>query len=160
MGKRMGFGTLNSHSTPARAISASDVSALVQRVTLARVPPSGAITTSRARQGKRYIPATVATVLHFDNGTAGISRRLCASRLANGRTGSCLRNWLAVDSQRRLGRDVFESLQSPRVYGATTAGLLLGFLGLLIAGHTLAAVVVLATTLARYGYYLYQRYMV
>jgi hypothetical protein len=43
-------------------------------------------------------------------------------------------------------------------YGATTAGLLLGFVGLLIAGHIWAAVVVLWLTLARYGYYLYLRY--
>ena len=42
-------------------------------------------------------------------------------------------------------------------YRATTAGLLLGFVGLLIAGHAWAAVVVLALTLARYGYYLYRR---
>jgi hypothetical protein len=40
-------------------------------------------------------------------------------------------------------------------YRATTAGLLLAVLGLLIAGHTWAAVVVLMLTLARYGYYLY-----
>jgi hypothetical protein len=40
---------------------------------------------------------------------------------------------------------------------AGTAGLLLGFVGLLIAGHAWAAVVVLALTLARYGYYLYRR---
>jgi hypothetical protein len=45
-------------------------------------------------------------------------------------------------------------------YRATTAGLLLGFFGLLIAGHTWAAVVVLALTLARYSYYLYVRYKV
>jgi hypothetical protein len=43
-------------------------------------------------------------------------------------------------------------------YRATTAGLLLGFVGLLIAGHIWAAVVVLWLTLARYGYYLYRRY--
>jgi hypothetical protein len=43
-------------------------------------------------------------------------------------------------------------------YRATTAGLLLGFVGLLIAGHIWAAVVVLWLTLARYGYYLYLRY--
>jgi hypothetical protein len=40
-------------------------------------------------------------------------------------------------------------------YRATTAGLLLALLGLLIAGHIWAAVVVLILTLARYGYYLY-----
>jgi ABC-type Mn2+/Zn2+ transport system permease subunit len=40
------------------------------------------------------------------------------------------------------------------VYRATTAGLLLALLGLLIAGHIWAAVVVLMLTLARYGYYL------
>jgi hypothetical protein len=43
-------------------------------------------------------------------------------------------------------------------YRATTAGLLLGLVGLLIAGHIWAAVVVLWLTLARYGYYLYRRY--
>ena len=42
-------------------------------------------------------------------------------------------------------------------YRATTAGLLLADLGLLIAGHIWAAVVVLVLTLARYGYYLYVR---
>ena len=42
-------------------------------------------------------------------------------------------------------------------YRTTTAGLLLGFVGLLIAGHTWAAVVVSVLTLARYGYYLYLR---
>ena len=45
-------------------------------------------------------------------------------------------------------------------YRTTTVGLLLGFVGLLIAGHTWAAVVVLILTLARYGYYLYLRYNV
>ena len=40
-------------------------------------------------------------------------------------------------------------------YRATTAGLLLALIGLLIAGHIWAAVVVLMLTLARYGYYLY-----
>jgi hypothetical protein len=43
-------------------------------------------------------------------------------------------------------------------YRATTAGLLLGFVGLLIAGHIWAAGVVLLLTLSRYGYYLYLRY--
>jgi uncharacterized membrane protein HdeD (DUF308 family) len=43
-------------------------------------------------------------------------------------------------------------------YRGTTVGLLLGFVGLLIAGHIWAAVVVLWLTLARYGYYLYLRY--
>jgi hypothetical protein len=43
-------------------------------------------------------------------------------------------------------------------YRATTAGLLLGFVGLLIAGHIWAAGVVLVVTLSRYGYYLYLRY--
>jgi hypothetical protein len=42
-------------------------------------------------------------------------------------------------------------------YRITTAGLLLGFVGLLIAGLTGAAVVVFVLTLARYGYYLYLR---
>jgi hypothetical protein len=42
-------------------------------------------------------------------------------------------------------------------YRATTAGLLLAVLGLLIAGHIWAAAVVLVLTLARYGYYLYVR---
>jgi hypothetical protein len=41
-----------------------------------------------------------------------------------------------------------------------SAGLLLAIAGLLIAGHTWAAVVVLALTLVRYGYYLYLRYKV
>ena len=52
----------------------------------------------------------------------------------------------------------FSSLFSRHGYKATTAGLLLGFLGLLIAGHTLAALAVLVLTLARYGYYLYLRF--
>jgi hypothetical protein len=43
-------------------------------------------------------------------------------------------------------------------YRATSAGLVLGCLGLLIAGHTWAAVVALCLTLARYGYYLYVRF--
>jgi hypothetical protein len=43
-------------------------------------------------------------------------------------------------------------------YRATTAGLILGFSGLLIAGHIWAAVVVLWLTLVRYGYYLYVRF--
>jgi hypothetical protein len=43
-------------------------------------------------------------------------------------------------------------------YRATSAGLILGFLGLLIAGHIWAAVAVLWLTLARYGYYLYVRF--
>jgi hypothetical protein len=45
-------------------------------------------------------------------------------------------------------------------YRATSAGLMLGCLGLLIAGHLWAAVVVFWLTLARYGYYLYLRYKV
>jgi uncharacterized membrane protein HdeD (DUF308 family) len=52
----------------------------------------------------------------------------------------------------------FSSLFSRHGYRATTAGLLLGLLGLLIAGHTWAAVAVLVLTLARYGYYLYLRF--
>jgi hypothetical protein len=40
-------------------------------------------------------------------------------------------------------------------YRATTAGLLLALLGLLIAGHIWAAVVLLGLTLARFVYYLY-----
>ena len=52
----------------------------------------------------------------------------------------------------------FSSLFSRHGYRATTAGLLLGFLGLLIAGHTWAALAVLVLTLARYGYYLYLRF--
>ena len=40
-------------------------------------------------------------------------------------------------------------------YKATSAGLLLALLGLLIAGHIWAAVAVLCLTLARFGYYLY-----
>jgi hypothetical protein len=43
-------------------------------------------------------------------------------------------------------------------YRATTAGLVLGCLGLLIAGQFWASVVVLWLTLARYGYYLYVRF--
>jgi hypothetical protein len=42
-------------------------------------------------------------------------------------------------------------------YRITTAGLLLGFVGLLIAGLTGAAVAVFVLTLARYRYYLYLR---
>jgi uncharacterized membrane protein HdeD (DUF308 family) len=52
----------------------------------------------------------------------------------------------------------FSSLFSRHGYRTTTAGLLLGFLGLLIAGHTWSAVAVLVLTLARYGYYLYLRF--
>jgi hypothetical protein len=47
------------------------------------------------------------------------------------------------------------SLFSRHGYRATTAGLLLALLGLVIAGHIWAAAVVLMLTLARYGYYLY-----
>ena len=43
-------------------------------------------------------------------------------------------------------------------YRATTAGLALGCLGLLIDGHIWAAVVVFWLTLARCGYYLYLRF--
>ena len=63
-------------------------------------------------------------------------------------------DWLDDGGQRRLGRDVVERLLAARVQ-ATTGGLLLALLGLLIAGHIWAAVVVLMLTLARYGYYLY-----
>jgi hypothetical protein len=42
-------------------------------------------------------------------------------------------------------------------YRITTAALLVDFVGLLIVGHTWAAVVVFVLTLARYGYYLYLR---
>jgi uncharacterized membrane protein len=52
---------------------------------------------------------------------------------------------------------MLSSLFSRHGYRATTAGLLLGFLGLLIAGHIWSAVVVLVLTLCRYGYYLYRR---
>ena len=45
-------------------------------------------------------------------------------------------------------------------YRATTVALLLAAVGLFIAGHIRAAVVVLCLTLARYGYYLYLRYKV
>jgi hypothetical protein len=45
-------------------------------------------------------------------------------------------------------------------YRTTTAGLLLGFVGLLIAGFSWAAMVVFILTVARYGYYLYLRYKV
>jgi hypothetical protein len=45
-------------------------------------------------------------------------------------------------------------------YRATSAGLILRCVGLLIAGHIWAAVVVFWLTLARYGYYLYLRYKV
>jgi hypothetical protein len=54
----------------------------------------------------------------------------------------------------------FSSVFSRHGYRATTAGLLLALLGLLVAGHIWAAVAVLALTLARYGYYLYRRYMI
>jgi hypothetical protein len=67
-------------------------------------------------------------------------------------------SWLLVASG--VLAVTFRVSSSRQGYRATTAGLFLGFLGLLIAGHTWAAVVVLATTLARYGYYLYLRYMV
>ena len=52
---------------------------------------------------------------------------------------------------------MLSSLFSRHAYRATTAGLLLAVLGLLIAGHIWAAAVVLVLTLARYGYYLYVR---
>jgi hypothetical protein len=54
----------------------------------------------------------------------------------------------------------FSSVFSRHGYRATTAGLILGWVGLFIAGHIWAPVVVLALTLARYGYYLYRRYSV
>jgi hypothetical protein len=50
---------------------------------------------------------------------------------------------------------MLSSLFSRHGYRATTAGLLLAVLGLLIAGHIWAAVVGLGLTLARFGYYLY-----
>jgi uncharacterized membrane protein len=49
------------------------------------------------------------------------------------------------------------SVFSRHGYTATTAGLLLAILGLLIAGHIWAAVVLVTLTLARYAYYLYLR---
>ena len=51
----------------------------------------------------------------------------------------------------------FSSVFSRHGYRATTAGLLLALLGLLIAGHIWAAVALVTLTLARYGYYLYLR---
>jgi hypothetical protein len=53
---------------------------------------------------------------------------------------------------------ILSSVFPRRGYRATTAGLVLGCLGLFIAGHTWAAVVALWLTLARYGYYLYLRF--
>ena len=53
---------------------------------------------------------------------------------------------------------MLSSLFSRYGYRAATAGLLLALLGLLIAGHIWAAVVVLCLTLARYGYYLYVQF--
>ena len=50
------------------------------------------------------------------------------------------------------------SLSARHGYRATTAGLLLALLGLLIAGHIWPALAVLWLTLARYGYYLYVRF--
>jgi hypothetical protein len=55
---------------------------------------------------------------------------------------------------------MLSSVFSRHGYKATTAGLLLGFVGLLIARYTWAALAVLALTLARYGRYLYLRYRV
>jgi hypothetical protein len=52
---------------------------------------------------------------------------------------------------------MLSSLFTRHGYRATTAGLLLALLGLLIAGHIWAAVVALVLLLARYGYYLYLR---
>ena len=49
----------------------------------------------------------------------------------------------------------FSSVFSRHGYRATTAGLLLALLGLLIAGHIWAAAALLGLTLARFGYYLY-----
>jgi hypothetical protein len=45
-------------------------------------------------------------------------------------------------------------------YRTTTAGLLLAFVGFLIAGYVWAVVVVFIVTLARYGYYLYLRHKI
>jgi hypothetical protein len=50
---------------------------------------------------------------------------------------------------------MLSSLFSRHGYRATTTGLLLALLGLLIAGHIWAAVVLFMLTFARYGYYLY-----
>jgi hypothetical protein len=52
---------------------------------------------------------------------------------------------------------MLSSLFSRHGYRSTTAGLLLALLGLLIAGHIWAAVVVLVLTLARYGYLYFLR---
>jgi hypothetical protein len=51
----------------------------------------------------------------------------------------------------------FSSVFSRHGYRATTAGLLLALLGLLIAGHIWATVVLVMLTFARYAYYLYLR---
>jgi hypothetical protein len=53
---------------------------------------------------------------------------------------------------------MLSSVFSRHGYKATTAGLIFGCLGLFIAGHLWAAIVVLWLTLARYGYYLYVRF--
>jgi hypothetical protein len=50
---------------------------------------------------------------------------------------------------------MLSSLFSRHGYRATTAGLLLAVLGLLIAGHIWAAAALLGLALARFGYYLY-----
>jgi hypothetical protein len=50
------------------------------------------------------------------------------------------------------------SVFSSHGFRATSAGLLLGLLGLLITGHIWAAGAVFVLTVARYGYYLYLRY--
>jgi hypothetical protein len=51
----------------------------------------------------------------------------------------------------------FSSVFSRHGYKATTAGLLLALLGLLIAGHIWATAVLVMLTFARYAYYLYLR---
>jgi hypothetical protein len=50
---------------------------------------------------------------------------------------------------------MLSSLSTRHGYRATSAGLLLAILGLLIAGHIWAAAALLGLTLARFGYYLY-----
>ena len=50
------------------------------------------------------------------------------------------------------------SVFSSHEFRATSAGLLVGLLGLLITGHIWAASAVFVLTVARYGYYLYVRF--
>jgi hypothetical protein len=100
-------------------------------------------------------PVQLLQLLRFDNGTAGISCRL-GWQMDEQEVAYAI-GWLLVASGVLAG--MLASL-TRFGYRATTAGLLLSFVGLLLAGHTWPAVVVLVLTLARFGYHLYLRYKV